>query len=290
MDGQLPLSLTSREEREEGLEAYVEPLKLERREVLVLRLLAGRGERTEINGQTASRLSISKATAAAACGCAPGTFTEGVRDLQRRGVLDVLRSARPWTYLVNWSRVDKIKPPPAEDPAAGLPLFSDDWAPERVGTISDDQRRSATISDDQRAHTKNKKLQETHNQTKPNHGRADRTDSPAGPLRLAIDNAELAAALRGGPTEPLAKLFRSAVAQEYLDDTAEDKTKFLALVHHSVTAPGIHNPAGVIYRAIDAYNFSRVRGASWDYAAEFLRGRHADRARRTQEPVRHLVE
>ncbi|GAF92251.1 unnamed protein product, partial [marine sediment metagenome] len=119
---------------------------------------------------------------------------------------------------------------------------------------------------------------------------ADRTESPAGPLRLPIDNAELAEAIHGGPTAPLVKAFRAAAAQGALENTHEDKAKFLAICHHAATAKGIRNPGGVIYNAVAAYNFTRVSQASWDYAAEFLRGREADRARRTQEPVGHFRE
>ena len=144
MDRQLALNLTSRQEREEAIDDYFGPLELARREVLVLRLLAGSGERLEINGQTASRISISKANAAELCSCAPGTFMKGVADLQRRGVLDVLRSTRPWTYLVNWSRVDKLEPPPPVDPAAGLALFAPDWSPESA-QLSKFGDRSVTV-------------------------------------------------------------------------------------------------------------------------------------------------
>jgi len=317
MDRQLSLILKSPEDRQRDVVAYFKPKGLTRREERVVELLAGRGEITRRNGQSCSELSISRREAARLCGCSAWTFAAGVADLQGRRVLDVVVPTKPTArrrYVIFWELLNRYPNAPSAELAGGLDKLGEAWKPGPPPAAG--RRWPALVGagrDPQEPRTRNSKPQDP-NQTKPVLGPTDqrqpaptsanqrqpaptsadqRHGQPAAPLRLQLDDAAIWAAISGGSVQPLAEAFAACVAQGYLARDDEDKRKFLALVHHAYTAPGINSPPAVIVAAISAYNFSRVRQESFDWAAEFRRRRQANQAGRCGQPRRragHLAE
>lgn len=269
MTHQLELTLASREDREAALEASVAPLGLTAAERLVLRLFAGRGELFQAGGQSAARLAASRRQLAAWAACGPNTWARGVERLEARGIVWTIAATRPWTYVVNWSRLFAMAPPRHQTDTPPDEFFDPEWRPS---LIRSDPPRSALIRSDPGTETVN-----TEN-LKPVNPRPCPRPAPRGGGGRLLDASD--DAVRRLRAEELKPWFADAVTCGWLADTLEDRTKFLATVHHAATAPGIRSPARVAYAAIRQYSFERLGQASWDWAAERLRGTAADQPRR----------
>lgn len=249
---QLELFLQDDQDKERKLRSWLEARDLSDRAVSVLCLLALHGEKLEVNDQHCSRIAKSKYEASKLVSIAPNTYLAGVRDLEALGVVGVLRNTKPWSVVVNWSRVFLL--PDRSDPVNSLPIFSDSWstsvnvgqAPRDSVSNSNTNIRGITVYRDTCALTR---LDQPWN---------DQTGFTGDELKVCVRSIDL---------KPLRHLYDEAVSLGWILDSEDAKQRFLTLCHHCATTNGINNPMAVLVsRVKDQLDCSRTRIASDEWA------------------------
>lgn len=274
MEVQQALNFEHSAQRSEALRVALQPYGLPHWSVELIIMLACVGRPREIAGQRCYELEISKRKAGQAMGCAANTFVRAATHLQHLGVLEVVSFGRQRTYYLSADRVNSLAPI-ADNPVDELGLF------ERPPPYEDAQSgpRWSTVvhgGPSARVRESNIYISRDVNRVPCNrvHGRADQSLTTANqPSLRDLTDSDVATL----DLPALRSAYLDAVDQGWLEDSHEDKRKFLAACHHAANSKGVHHPARVVYAAVKRYEFERVGQKSWDWAGEFLRQRERQR-------------
>lgn len=281
MERQLELILETSEERQAKLRRYLEPLALPQRQVDLLCLLAGHGEKLTAGGQQFSRLAMDQRRAAKKMGCSKNTFAEAVLDLHAIGVVGVLQNTAPRTYVVNWNRVSKLEPPPPE-PELPEWIAAESWSPPGQAVVSagqglrDSEKVLSEKVRDRVGDTVNREGGRRGEATEP--GQVETAGSCGDPMahrhpwKALADEHLIAAVVRNEPPKLLRRLYDEAVALGWIDDCEDAKLRFLTICHHCATTAGAHRRvAMLVSRCKRKLDVSRIRAVSEDWAARRLK-------------------
>ena len=277
MERQLDLPLTSAEERVAAMRVYLEPIELASRLVSALCLIAARGDSIRVGNQPAVSVQISKA-AAAKWGKAYGlrdssgnTFLAAVLELEELRLVGVLRTTRPWTYVISLPALARLEPP-ADDPLAALPVFFEtDRGADRSASVNAGQ--PPRVRED--LETLNPCNPCSVSRTTKPAGLADRLRRPWHKTE-GLTGDDLAQAVKAGDMEPLRRLWSEGLHLEWLHDSEDERLRFLTICHHCATVAGLGNRMAALVARVkqDPLNVARVRHASEDWAAAIIRKRH----------------
>lgn len=269
MDRQHFLHLADGRDRATAAKAFCKDRGLSDRQVRILCLFAEHGERECINGQAITRCPMSKSDAKKRLPFSPNTFLADVRALEAMGIVGVLEVTRPWTYVVNWSRVDKLEKPP-DDPLAALaelPVCSEVWSvPVNVGQPVRDSVKEDSLESVYRGSVSSV-LRDTDQLTELDRP-WDRTEG--------VTDAELVACVANGHLKPLRRLYDVACTLGWIADCEDARLRFLTICHHAATCDGVGRRMGlVVSRTRRKLDVARIRQQSEDWAAAVLRRRRA---------------
>lgn len=276
MDRQTFLILEDAAARREAARRFCERRGLTERQVAILAMLAGEGDRENAAGQALTCCRISKRDAALRLrGTSGNTFLRDVRKLVSLGVMWVLKETKPATYIVNWSRIDKLEPPPEEPTSelAKLPIVAADWTPvgptlgQAGPPVRDSESLGSLESETVYRDSESSVIRGADRLTslaRP----WSRDDGPAG----GITDDELVQVVRYQRRDVLRHLYREAVALGWIRDCTDAKLRFLTIAHHAATSSGIGNRMGLLVaRCKRGLDVDRTRHDSETWATEILK-------------------
>jgi hypothetical protein len=268
MDRQKFLKLETSQEREAAARRFVEGRGFSPYQVDALCLFAGQGERGTVNRQAVTTCVISKSDAGKRLPCAANTFMAAVRHLEAIGVVGVGKSTRPWTYVVNWTRIDKVEKPP-DDPLAAiaqLAVCREVWsAPVSAGqpvrdSVNKDSLESVSYRDSVSSRDTN---------------RLTELDQPWA-RDGGFTDAELVHCVTTYQMRPLRRLYDEAVRLGWVRDSEDNRHRFLTICHHAATCSGVGRRMGLLVsRTKRGLRVTRIRQQSVDWAARLL-GKRAE--------------
>lgn len=260
------LDLPDDERTESRLRNALSPLRLREREVRLLVMVAIHGSHQTLGEELLSMLKTSERNAMKLANCSRQTFRRAVANLVDRGVLLVQSSTRPWTYIVNRSRVALLEPAPPE-PSAELAAAVDFWSthgPPLRDSVnnSNNKIRSVSYSSVSSVYT------DGMDQTWRDHPWHQKVGVTVKQLREAVGYND--------PEVPRV-LYMAGVRLGWWANNQDNALRLLTLCHHCATSSGLHNPMAVLVkRASQNLRVGHVRQASEDWAAAMLRSAHRD--------------
>jgi len=257
---------------------YLAPLKLADRQVAVLCLLAGWGVRGERQGQALLTLTITVASAKQKTGCGAGTFLAGVEDLRQMGLVDTLKVTKPFTYVVNLSRLAKLEPPEGCDPLD-----------EVAALFSDVQGARDSVNREYISKVRDRDSVTTVFRDTGGLNAAERLRRPWA-RNDGVDDAMLRSAVLQGKHHILGALYREATGVlGWIQDSIDARLRFLMICHHAATCQGIHHRMGVVQARVKrGLDTAKIRHDSEAWARKVLAGRRQEaRTARTdlEEPA-----
>lgn len=284
---QLDLRLATAEEKVERLREYLRPVGLAPRLVAAACVIVARGDQIQVCEQTAVRLQIAKQDAAEMAKrlgltLSPNTWVAAVSDLEARRIVGVLRTTRPWTYVLSLPALDRLEARPADtlSEISQLPLFrppEESDGPDQEGDRSGLGQPSVNPRSGPRVreygHLESPCPPESVSRDRgARTGLADRLRRPWD-RQSGLTGDDLAAAIRTGDLEPLRRLYREAKQLEWVGGAEDDLLRFLTAVHHVATVDGLANRMAALVARVkrEPIDVSRCRHASEDWAAQVIR-------------------
>jgi hypothetical protein len=289
---QLDLRLATEEEKVERLREYLRPVGLAPRLVSAACLIVARGDQIQVLGQQAIRLQIAKGEAAvrsAALGIvlSPNTWVAAVQELEERRIVGVLRTTRPWTYVLSLEALARLEPLVDDELAAiaRLPLFASPAADDEppAADRSDDRSTKSQPPVSPRSGARVRETSYSQNPCPPVRRDRARSTQLADRMRrpwdreTGVTGEDLAAAVRTGQLDVLRALWREAKVLEWVGDSDDDLLRFLTAAHHCATVPGLDRRMGALVARVRRYGIdgqidvSRCRHESEDWAARVMR-------------------
>jgi hypothetical protein len=262
MERQRELGLRSREERQEWIRRFLEPLEFTDRMRCVVELLFLDGHETTRGKHQVFELAISTRRAAKRVAVTKSSFVRGVEDLERSGLLWVVRKDSPRVYILNWTRLEQVEPPPPNSsaPLESLAFFNEDLPPPGGASgpgcprpVQAGPGRSRPVqparASVKSANIKNPCFGEAErSEALGEHGarldQVDQVDRPAWwkkPWSLAegVRDAVLLDLVRQTDVDGLMHLYREAVQVFRHADCEENLLRFFTAVHHVATSRGL---------------------------------------------------
>lgn len=282
MKRQLGMNLATEEERVASVLEYLRPVGLASRQIAAVGLIVGCGELIQVSGTAAARWQVAKEDVAEKAGkyglkCSPNTFLRAVEELESRRLVGVLRTTRPWTYVVPLAALGQLETA-TEDPAealAALPCFH----PPARGDRTESQSVSVSVSQSARDRDSIQiqnpcPLREPCRATGDG-GLADRLRRPWD-RHAGIRDQDLIRAVRSGELEPIRALWREAKVLEWIGGSDDDLCRFLTIVNHTATSSGLNQSrmGALVARVKRGLDVSKIPHVSEEWAACVMRSRH----------------
>jgi hypothetical protein len=281
MDRQLNLTLKSDAERVAEVTTYLRPVCLAPRLVSAVAVIFGLGDVIQIGCESAIRWAGSKAQADRAAktfgltDCSANTFVSACLELEDRRLIGILRTTKPWTYVLSLRALGRLQAPVVDplEQIAALPIFGGDRGDGRSGPVSVGQ--GARVRE-------NREIQNPCtvyvDRDTCGGGLADRMRRPWD-RHCGLTSEDLQRAVALNELEPLRALWREALVLEWVQPTEDARLRFLTIAHHCATVNGLGNRiAAFVARVKRGLDVGKIRQASELWAAEAIRRRNQDPA------------
>ena len=236
-------------------------------------LLVKKGRKCECDGELVYRLRISKRKAAKEMGCSATAAVKASQRLEILGVLAVVRFGGPAEYVLSWTRLRQLEPPP--DPVEAREVFSGGWTP--VDTKAPVFREESFLESRVRASVSSRETGDP--VSIGDHPRPWGVLTDAHLRMVHRDEAKFAAMLR--------RLYHESLRDKKITwlsvDGHTERKSFLAMAYHAATTELGDPPAGcktqnrrvaIFTKRVKTGNWRRLRQASWDWANRVM-GRQA---------------
>ena len=252
--------------------AHLASIGLSATEAKLLEMLRDQGEKYEDTVHWCGRMTISKRNAATALGCSPNGFIKAARRLESRGVLRVLDLAKPSTYVVSWTLVNQLEPPP--DPIAQIPSF-----PETIANSSPVVTGGHSVVTRAPGFLEKDKKPGNRVTGSGNPGRRVRLELPWS--RRGIDDPDLRRAVAAGDWEFLDQLFDEAARMGWIEHDGEEisRRRFYLLAHHAVATDAIASKVGFCRGRLERGDVARGKLGYYRQESSEWSGRLLDRRR-----------
>jgi hypothetical protein len=255
-----------------SLRRHLEGCGFWKTEIELVSLLNRLGKRTSGQGWQGLELNISKRRAAAAMGCSPNAVVKAAQRLVERGLLAIVSDPQAGpspTYVFNLTRLAKVEP----TTSVIDPFASDGDALVTSG------HQVVTGGHQPRASREEEIYKTRCNRDRGASASSQRAKLLSGDHLVTSGDQQVTTRLRDVKDDEVRRLdldrllpgYWDAVSQGWLDSSQDDMRKFLAVCHHAATSPTLRSPAAVVYSAVSAYRFDRVKDRSWDWAGMVVR-------------------
>lgn len=314
MERQLQLNLRSPSEQIASALEYLRPVDLEPRHAAAIALVIGCGSVIQVQDTQAvlwqaSRAEVDRNAVQYGLDISGNTFLRRLNELEGRRIAGVLKTTRPWSYVVNLQALAAL-PLRSTDPTAtlaALPCFggvseSDPPVEAEISTNLEKfgQRRSTSVKVGQTARVRDRvyiqnpcptvtRVRERDTGGVPAVGLAGRLVRPWD-VRSGLGDADLVQSVQSGDLEPVRRLWREAVVLEWVpaQPCDDDLLRFLTIVHHCATCRGLNRRMGALVarvkRGLDVRRIPNGQpGSSEDWAAGVMRIAASGRMAELQE-------